>query len=949
MSRSSLKSIQAASGTAGPTIDTGDEYFSNVVLLLDGDGTTGQHNNTFGDSSSSPLTITENGTVVQGSFSPYLTNWSTYCNGTASYSSFSHNTALNPGTGNFTIEFWIYHTALTGVQTPFEKGYTNAGGMLIQSESGTGRLRFHASGYEVLSEPSSVTVNTNTWYHIAVVRSGSNMTLYRNGVATSTGTNSSDLNNASTLSIGNDNSQSGSYPIYGYISNFRIVNGTAVYTSSFTPPTTALTAIANTALLTCQSNHHKDNSSNDFTPTIVGTGIMISSLSPFKETSSLDITTKGGSAFFDNDGTGNNNYLQSSEGFTLNRGNYTMEAWVYPTLGSSSYAAFFSTQGGTTNYAPNLAFGGSTSGAGYFKHYVNNTSDVITSSTTFPLYSWYHVAVVWDDTNKTLYVNGKSVGTHTGSYDNNTIARYRIGGWDTTSGSDFPGYVADARLIRGVVYKDEFEPPTSPISNTVGAAWSIENPGYMDEVHLDPNLASSSSGTVSQVEFSSDGTIATLGTSGTNGRLLKYNLSTAWDLSSWSSGGSLNLSSSVMTYPRAFTFGDSGRKVYAVNWANSITYGKIYQWNLSTAYDVTTGSYSGKTLGYTSRGNYAIGAAMSPDGDRFYFITTSNDKIHQYNLNTDYDISTASYSNKSLTIPSSVDSAPYGVTFKPDGLKMYVTGLANDRLYEYTLTTAWELDTATYSGVSYYWGGDASGFYQVFFKPDGTKFYFAEHGWGIHQYETINNSNILMQFKDSGIYDLAGVSNIQTRNQAQLDTSTKKYGTASIEFDGTADSLEIIPPPSNDTVFDFEQDFTIEFWTYINSTSSVQYWLETRRASGETTWAMALITNAPTFIWGGNAYAATALSNYTNTWIHMAFVRSGSTGQWYINGTASGSAHSLGTSTITSTAGILRVGETWNLASTSDFNGYIDDLRITKGIARYTSNFTPSSEALPKF
>jgi hypothetical protein len=103
MSRSSLKSIQAASGTPGSTIDTGDEYFSNVVLLLDGDGTTGQHNNTFGDSSSSPLTITENGTVVQGSFSPYLTNWSTYCNGTASYSSFSHNTALNPGTGNFTI------------------------------------------------------------------------------------------------------------------------------------------------------------------------------------------------------------------------------------------------------------------------------------------------------------------------------------------------------------------------------------------------------------------------------------------------------------------------------------------------------------------------------------------------------------------------------------------------------------------------------------------------------------------------------------------------------------------------------------------------------------------------------------------------------------------------------------------------------------------------------
>jgi hypothetical protein len=963
MSRAALKSIQAAASSGGAA-DTGDEYFGNTVLLLDGDGTDGGANSLFSDSSSSNFTMSETGTVTQGSFSPYLNNWSNYFGNADSNVTFTPSFTM--GTNDFCIEFWANFT-----ETPASSivGFftlsVNTGDYLRFELNNAGqglsfRIRKNNANDVLLSQytDGSNYDTPKVWTHFAVTRSSNTFRFFVDGVLRESNTFSGSLSAFTLGSIGCWTQIANDFK--GYISNLRITNGsipssrqTSSTTSGdeiFTPPTSNLSAITDTVLLTCQSNHFVDNSSSPHTLSVNATP-QITPFSPAKDSDAIDITTKGGSAFFDNDGTGNNNYLQSSTaGFALNAGNYTMEAWVYPTSGTSSYAAFFSTQGGTTNYAPNLAFGDSTSGAGYFKHYINDTSAVITSSTTFPLYSWYHVAVVWDDTNKTLYVNGKSVGTHSGSYSS-TVARYRIGGWDTTSGADFPGYVAGARLIRGVVYKDEFDPPTSPISNTVGAAWSIQNPGYIDGVHLDPNLASNSSGTVSQVEFSSDGTIATLGTSGTNGRLLKYNLTTAWDLSSWSSAGQLNLSSSVMSYPRAFTFGDSGNKVYAVNWANSITNGNIYQWDLTTAYDVTTGSYSNKKLAAWARGNYAIGAAMSPDGDRFYFITTSNDQIHQYNLTTDYDISTASYSNKSLTIPSSVDSAPYGVTFKSDGLKMYVTGLANDRLYEYTLTTAWELDTATYDGVSYYWGGDASSFNQVFFKPDGTKFYFAEHFLGIHQYETINNSNILMNFEDSDIYDRTGTCNIDTIGQASIDTSVKKYGTGSIQMDGAGDYLFVKPVEGD--LFNFYGNFTIEFWLY-TTTTDTQYMFDSRNASGGATgWSSFLLSNTMYFNVNGTLYTSGTLSNYVNTWIHVAYVRSGSVGKWYIDGTASGSNHNLGTSTIvTGSDGMVKVGAPAS-ASTSTtvniLNGYIDDFRITNGIARYTSNFTPSSEALPKF
>ena len=213
---------------------------------------------------------------------------------------------------------------------------------------------------------------------------------------------------------------------------------------------------------------------------------------------------------------------------------------------------------------------------------------------------------------------------------------------------------------------------------------------------------------------------------------------------------------------------------------------------------------------------------------------------------------------------------------------------------------------------------------------------------------SITNTKLLLNFEDSNIYDLTGSSNIETIYQASVDTSVKKYGSGSIQMDGAGDYLAL--RQVGDTL-DFPGDFTIEFWWY-TGTSNTQYMFDSRTASGQTNWAAFFLSNTMYFSWNGSTYTSATLSNYTNTWNHVAFVRSGSVGKWYINGTASGSNHNLGTNTVASQAGTLRIGAAFGASTASSgniLNGYMDDFRITNGIARYTSNFTPSSEALPKF
>ena len=160
--------------------------------------------------------------------------------GSTQYLSVPNSTSLNPGTGDFTIEFWTYLNSTTG-NASFYRG-NNSGVDIFMNASG--KLAMGQAQVSTLIT-DSVTMTTTAWVHVAVVRSGGTTTLYKNG--TSVGS-AGDSNNYVTDSINYIGTQ-GSFYVNGYMSNLRVVIGTAVYTSNFTAPTKALLPVSGTVLL----------------------------------------------------------------------------------------------------------------------------------------------------------------------------------------------------------------------------------------------------------------------------------------------------------------------------------------------------------------------------------------------------------------------------------------------------------------------------------------------------------------------------------------------------------------------------------------------------------------------------------------------------------------------------------------------------------------------------
>ena len=170
------------------------------------------------------------------------------------------------GANNFTIEYWFLESDRNRSERRVLFLYdSNAAIILGNTNDNGGQIFFSAhdssnnliSGSNVLTSSNSLSDNDmNQWMHVAIVRDGSNLKIYLNGIleVTDTGYSTtairSDQNN---LYIGHDPVSSGR-EFKGYLSNFRIVKGTAVYTTAFTPPTEKLTAIDGTVLLCCQDS-----------------------------------------------------------------------------------------------------------------------------------------------------------------------------------------------------------------------------------------------------------------------------------------------------------------------------------------------------------------------------------------------------------------------------------------------------------------------------------------------------------------------------------------------------------------------------------------------------------------------------------------------------------------------------------------------------------------------
>jgi hypothetical protein len=458
-----------------------DPYFEYVSLLLHGDGANTAQNNTFLDSSTNNFGINRFGDTTQGTFSPFSRadgSWSNYFDNSGDYLSAPSNAAFAVGTGNFTWEAWVYPVSFAATYEPIYM--TNVTGGLWIGKNGS-NFAVRASGVADQLQ-YSVMPSTNTWTHIVAVRSGTTLSLYYNGVRVATTTNSYDFQQGAAI-IASDLPAGGSDYFDGYISNLRLVKGTAVYDptqATLNVPTAPLTAVANTSLLTCQSNRFRDASTNNFAITVNGnTAVQV--FNPFNPTTVYSTTANGGSGYFD--GSGDYLTAASNAAFNLSSGAYTIECFVYFTTAPSTTILFGLAGGAVLGYATLLYSGGSL----YWQQ--RGTSSNETAFSWAPTTGqWYHIAIGWSGTNLAIWINGVRLATNTVTPTGNGQNGVNVG-----AGSDgyaVGGYISGFRIVKGTdVYgtgNTSITVPTTPptaIANT-SLLLNFTNGGIFDNAAM---------------------------------------------------------------------------------------------------------------------------------------------------------------------------------------------------------------------------------------------------------------------------------------------------------------------------------------------------------------------------------------------------------------------------------------------------------------------------------
>jgi hypothetical protein len=286
----------------------------------------------------------------------------------------------------------------------------------------------------MLKITGTTAVPLNTWTHVAVTRSGSTVSLYVNGTRQTTATYTGSISGITGTPYYEIGHRISELKFQGYISNVRVVIGSAVYTgASYTVPTAPLTAVSGTSLLTCQSNRFIDNSTNNYALTRTGS-VSVEPFNPFGASTAYSTSVIGGSGYFD----GGGDYLTTSgRGGFVNNTTFTVEFWTYPV----SYASNVNWINGSNNNNFYIeTFSGTL--------YVGDGSTNNISATPPALNAWTHVALSFNGTTYRLYYNGVQQNTSTTLLNGSTFTGFRIGAKSDAS-RPFYGYITDTRVLVG--------------------------------------------------------------------------------------------------------------------------------------------------------------------------------------------------------------------------------------------------------------------------------------------------------------------------------------------------------------------------------------------------------------------------------------------------------------------------------------------------------------------
>jgi hypothetical protein len=428
------------------------------------------------DTSPNNFTVTNNNGIPYAPPSPVNSGGSLYFPGTGTASgnlSVTSSTIFNL-TGDFTIEAWIYPTVILGGETGIIDARVDPESAAVWTFyiDGSGKLNFFTGSYYAGTNP----IAANVWTHVAVVRSGSILTHYINGkidLVTDIGTGAlSPGTTEAFIGATKDNGLGSAYGPVSYITNLRLVNGTAVYTAPFAPSTSPLTAVANTVLLLkVASNSSYITDSSPLPVTLIPNSSNVKYVP-----NGPNVTNIAGTLSFN----GIDQYMTvpvggAGTGLDLSSSTFTLEAWIYPNTINPVQ------QLDITGVTDNLVVDGELSVdwsfnmqvGGAIRFNMNNGSSVLSvTGGTVTANTWNHVAVTRRGSAATVWVNG--VGTpgtvYTTSNTNNFVLGIGRMGNYTGVIRYWDGFITNFRIVKGdEIYNSNFIPSNRPLPVTQAA------------------------------------------------------------------------------------------------------------------------------------------------------------------------------------------------------------------------------------------------------------------------------------------------------------------------------------------------------------------------------------------------------------------------------------------------------------------------------------------------
>ena len=207
-----------------------------------------------------------------------------------------------------------------------------------------------------------------------------------------------------------------------------------------------------------------------------------------------------------------------------------------------------------------------------------------------------------------------------------------------------------------------------------------------------------------------------------NDTIFEYTVSTGFDLSSTVaySGNSFSIASEEI-FPQTIAFNNDGTKFFITGAQNDT----VYEYTVSTGFDLSsTVAYSTNSFSVSTQDNQPRGISFNSNGTKFFIVGAENDTVYEYTVSTGFDLSsTVAYSGNSFSIASE-DFAPQSLIFNADGTRFFVLGSQNDNVYEYLLDVGFDLSSAiVYSGTSYSVATQDGAPKALYFNPDGTQFF----------------------------------------------------------------------------------------------------------------------------------------------------------------------------------------------------------------------------------